>query len=58
MNIIPKVSRRSFIVGSAAVGGGLALGLRLPPFGPAVVRAADVAEPIFGYWDVEWVVTP
>ena len=37
----PKVSRRSFIVGSAAVGGGLALGLRLPPFGPAVVRAAD-----------------
>ena len=37
----PKISRRSFIVGSAAAGGGLALGLRLPPFGPAVVRAAD-----------------
>ena len=36
-----NISRRSFIVGSAAVGGGLALGLRLPPFGPAVVRAAD-----------------
>jgi isoquinoline 1-oxidoreductase subunit beta len=41
MITMPKVSRRSFIVGSATVGGGLALGLRLPPFGPAVVRAAD-----------------
>ena len=41
MNLNPKISRRSFIVGSAAVGGGLALGLRLPPFGPQVVRAAD-----------------
>jgi isoquinoline 1-oxidoreductase beta subunit len=33
-------SRRRFLVTSAAVGGGLALGLRLP-FGPEVVRAAD-----------------
>src|SRR5262245_14765232 len=41
MITMPKISRRSFIVGSAAAGGGLALGLRLPPFGPAVVRAAD-----------------
>ncbi|HTN28825.1 MAG TPA: molybdopterin cofactor-binding domain-containing protein [Burkholderiales bacterium] len=41
MITMPKISRRSFIVGSATVGGGLALGLRLPPFGPAVVRAAD-----------------
>jgi isoquinoline 1-oxidoreductase beta subunit len=40
MNFMPKVSRRSFLVSSAAVGGGLALGLRLP-FGPEVVRAAD-----------------
>src|SRR5688572_28747481 len=51
MNLIPKVSRRSFIVGSAAVGGGLALGLRLPPFGPAVVRAAD-GSPELGVWVV------
>ncbi|HKA45996.1 MAG TPA: molybdopterin cofactor-binding domain-containing protein [Burkholderiales bacterium] len=36
----PKMNRRSFIFGTAAVGGGLALGLRLP-FGPEVVRAAD-----------------
>jgi isoquinoline 1-oxidoreductase beta subunit len=35
-----KMDRRSFLVGSAAVGGGLALGLRLP-FGPQVARAAD-----------------
>src|SRR5436853_5386203 len=36
----PKLSRRSFIIGSAAVGSGFALGLNIP-FGPAVVRAAD-----------------
>jgi isoquinoline 1-oxidoreductase beta subunit len=47
----PKISRRSFIVGSAAVGGGLALGLRLPPFGPAVVRAAD-GSPEINVWVV------
>ena len=51
MSIMPKVSRRSFIVATAAVGGGLALGLRLPPFGPAVVRAAD-ASPEINAWVV------
>src|SRR5574339_245305 len=40
MTTMPRISRRSFIIGTAAVGGGLALGLRLP-FGPEVVRAAD-----------------
>ncbi|HET7766994.1 MAG TPA: molybdopterin cofactor-binding domain-containing protein [Burkholderiales bacterium] len=42
MTAMPKfrISRRKFLVSSAAVGGGLALGLRLP-FGPEVVRAAD-----------------
>src|SRR2546421_6566565 len=35
-----KMNRRSFIVGSAAVTGGLALGFNVP-FGPALVRAAD-----------------
>jgi isoquinoline 1-oxidoreductase beta subunit len=39
-----KLNRRSFIVGTAAVGGGLAVGLRLP-FGPGAARAqAGLAE--------------
>ena len=39
----PKIDRRSFIVGTAAVGGGLVLGLNIPfaPFGGGVVRAQD-----------------
>jgi isoquinoline 1-oxidoreductase subunit beta len=36
----PKISRRSFIIGSAAIGSGLALGMNIP-FGPRVARAAD-----------------
>jgi isoquinoline 1-oxidoreductase beta subunit len=47
----PKVTRRQFIVSSAAVGGGLALGLRLPFGGPTVVRAAD-GSPEIGAWVV------
>ena len=47
----PKVSRRSFLVGTAAVSGGLALGLRLPYGGPTVVRAAD-GSPEIGAWVV------
>src|SRR5205085_310339 len=39
---------RTFIIGSAAVGGGLALGLRLP-FGPDVARAQD-GSPEVGVW--------
>jgi isoquinoline 1-oxidoreductase beta subunit len=35
-----KIARRSFIIGSAAVGGGLALGLKIP-FGASVVRAQN-----------------
>ena len=46
----PKISRRSFIVGSAAVTGGLALGLQVP-FGPGVVRAAD-GSPEINAWIV------
>jgi isoquinoline 1-oxidoreductase beta subunit len=40
MNTIAKMNRRSFVVGTAAVGGGLALGFDIP-LGPKVVRAAD-----------------
>jgi isoquinoline 1-oxidoreductase subunit beta len=40
MTYMPKINRRSFVVGSATAGAGLALGLKLP-FGPEVVRAAD-----------------
>ena len=47
----PKLTRRSFIIGTAAVGGGLALGLRIPFGGPAVVRAAD-GSPEIGAWVV------
>jgi isoquinoline 1-oxidoreductase subunit beta len=36
----PKIDRRSFIIGTATVGGGLALGLNIP-FGGSVVRAQD-----------------
>ena len=50
MNLNPKISRRTFIAGSAALGGGLALGLQLP-FGPGVVRAAD-GSPEIGVWVV------
>ena len=35
-----KMDRRSFVIGAAAVGSGLALGLKIP-FGPDVVRAQD-----------------
>jgi isoquinoline 1-oxidoreductase beta subunit len=37
----PKITRRSFIIGSAAVGGGLALGLKIPFGGPGIVHAAE-----------------
>ena len=38
MNYMPKIDRRSFLVGTAAVGGGLSLGFPLP-FGADVAHA-------------------
>jgi isoquinoline 1-oxidoreductase subunit beta len=49
MNFVPKINRRSFLVTSAAAGGGLALGLKLPF--PDVVRAAD-GSPEINAWVV------
>ncbi len=49
MNFVPKMNRRSFVVGTAAVGGGLALGFDLP-LGPKAAHAADAPE--IGAWVV------
>ena len=51
MNYVPKINRRSFIVGAAAVGGGLALGLEHSVRRPAVVRAQD-GSPEINAWVV------
>ena len=50
MNFVPKMDRRSFFIGTAAVGGGMALGLDFGA-GPKVVRAAD-GSPEIGVWVV------
>ena len=39
-HFIPKLDRRTFVIGAASAAGGLAVSLRLP-LGPDVVRAAD-----------------
>jgi isoquinoline 1-oxidoreductase beta subunit len=46
----PKMDRRSFVIGSTAVGAGLALGLKIP-FGASVVRAQD-GSPEINAWVV------
>ena len=51
MNNVPALNRRSFVLGAAAVGGGLAIGFDLPFGGPAVVRAAD-GSPEVNAWVV------
>jgi len=47
----PRLSRRAFVIGTAAAGTGLALGLDLPFGGPSVVRAAD-GSPEVNAWVV------
>jgi isoquinoline 1-oxidoreductase subunit beta len=51
MNYMPKLNRRAFVIGSAAVGTGLALGLDIPFGGPTIVRAAD-GSPEVNAWVV------
>jgi isoquinoline 1-oxidoreductase subunit beta len=46
----PKIDRRSFVIGTAAVGAGLTIGLKIP-FGPSVVRAQD-GSPEINAWVV------
>jgi len=51
MNKHVKLSRRSFVIGTAAAGAGLAIGFDLPLGGPTVVRAAD-GSPEVNVWVV------
>ncbi|SPP96881.1 xanthine dehydrogenase family protein molybdopterin-binding subunit [Bradyrhizobium vignae] len=46
-----QMNRRAFVIGSATLGAGLAIGLDIPFGGPAVVRAAD-GSPEIGAWVV------
>ena len=50
-HVMPKLNRRAFVIGAAAAGAGLALGLDLPFGGPTVVRAAD-GSPEINAWVV------
>ncbi|WP_375779688.1 molybdopterin cofactor-binding domain-containing protein [Bradyrhizobium sp. ma5] len=45
-HIMPTLNRRTFVIGTATAGVGLALGLDLPFGGPSVVRAADGAPEV------------
>src|SRR3984885_8492695 len=51
MNHMPRLNRRAFVIGSAALGSGLALSFDLPFGGPGVVRAAD-GSPEVNAWVV------
>jgi isoquinoline 1-oxidoreductase beta subunit len=51
MNYVPNINRRKFIIGSAAVGGGLAIGFDLAK-GPARAAASAAAGPELGVWVV------
>jgi isoquinoline 1-oxidoreductase subunit beta len=50
-HVAPQMNRRSFVIGTAALGTGLALGLDIPFGGPSVVRAAD-GSPEVNAWVV------
>ena len=51
MNHMPTLNRRAFVIGAAAVGTGLAIGLDIPFGGPTVAPAAD-GSPEVNAWVV------
>jgi len=50
-HVAPQLNRRAFVIGTAAVGTGLAVGLDIPFVGPTVARAAD-GSPEVNAWVV------
>src|SRR5690349_9183870 len=50
-HVMPKLNRRSFVIGTAAAGAGRAIGPALPFGDPTVVRAAD-GSPEVNVWVV------
>ena len=50
-HVTSQLNRRAFVIGSAMVGTGLAIGFDLPFGGPTVVRAAD-GSPEVNAWVV------
>jgi isoquinoline 1-oxidoreductase beta subunit len=50
-HVSPRLNRRAFVIGTATLGTGLALGLDIPFGGPAMVRAAD-GSPEVNAWVV------
>ena len=50
-HVMPQLNRRAFVIGTAAIGAGLSLGLDIPFAGPSVVRAAD-GSPEINAWVV------
>ncbi|MBM3527342.1 MAG: xanthine dehydrogenase family protein molybdopterin-binding subunit [Alphaproteobacteria bacterium] len=49
MNFVPKMNRRSFVIGTAAAGGGLAIGFDLP-FGSGTAQASGLTGTEVGIW--------
>ncbi|WP_316190680.1 xanthine dehydrogenase family protein molybdopterin-binding subunit [Bradyrhizobium sp. SZCCHNS2096] len=45
-HVTPRLNRRAFVIGTAALGGGFALGLDIPFGGPQMARAADGAPEV------------